>query len=456
MKLFFAFIVCSLAPFVLAEFNDYYKPHTRCKCVNREFCSFKFSKLIEPRSPTQRCTHDQVCCKPEHIIPGGNSEHLGPGPVLQPPRPEQGSHAKCGQRTKISAYKRVVLPASYAALGEFPWQCAVLKNYTEGFVFLSSAVLIDPSVIVTTAHNLENIKAKDLLIRLGENNVQADPRRKFHHLNARVKKILIKEDFNKDTLVNDFAVLCLDKKVKCNEVVSPICLPQLNGPINDNQRCVVSGWGKGSYHGNYSTVLRKAYLNLVQFEKCQYLIRKRIQDPTFILDESFVCAGGELGKDACTGDAGGPLACPDKYGRQILTGLVSWGIGCGEKNVPGVYSDVREPGALKFILNAIKECNKPDLPPTTKGTTSTTTTTTTSTTTTTTTSKPPKPELEPEPELDPEPEFHEHPEESHESYDRPSNPRPRPSHNRPLNHRPSSYNHYQSQNRPAYELNPYN
>ena len=216
---------------------------------------------------------------------------------------------KCGLRTKISAYKRLVLPAAYAALGEFPWQSAILKNYSDGFVFVSSGVLIDRDIILTTAHNVDKLSADNILVRLGENNVQADPKRKFHHVNARVTKVLIKDDFNRDTLENDFAVLCLERKVRCNEVVSPICLPEPNEKISDRARCVVSGWGKGSYNGNYSTVLRKAYLDLVPQDKCQYLIRKRITDPTFVLDSSFVCAGGELGKDACTGDAGGPLSC---------------------------------------------------------------------------------------------------------------------------------------------------
>ena len=84
--------------------------------------------------------------------------------------------------------------------------------------FVSSGVLIDRDVILTTAHNVDRLAAEDLLVRLGENNVQADPKRKFHHVNARVSRVLIKDDFNQDTLENDFAVLCLDRPVRCNEV----------------------------------------------------------------------------------------------------------------------------------------------------------------------------------------------------------------------------------------------
>lgn len=179
-----------------------------------------------------------------------------------------------------------MLPAAYAALGEFPWQSAILRNYSEGFVFISSGVLIDKDIILTTAHNVDKLIADDLLVRLGENNVQADPKRKYHHVNAKVSKVLIKDDFNSDTLENDFAVLCLEKRVRCNEVVSPICLPEASDFVSETARSVVSGWGKGSYNGNYSTVLRKAYLNLVPPDQCQFLIRKRISDPTYVLDNS--------------------------------------------------------------------------------------------------------------------------------------------------------------------------
>ena len=41
------------------------------------------------------------------------------------------------------------------------------------------------------------------------------------------------------------------------------------------------------------------------------------------------------------GDGGGPLVC-EKDGQWYQVGIVSFGIGCGRRNVPGVYTKVED------------------------------------------------------------------------------------------------------------------
>ena len=74
-----------------------------------------------------------------------------------------------------------------------------------------------------------------------------------------------------------------------------------------------------------------------------------------------ICAGypGVGGKDACQGDSGGPFICQDGT-DAVITGVVSWGIGCAEANYPGVYA--RATTALNFI-QANMGCSSTPSPP---------------------------------------------------------------------------------------------
>lgn len=45
---------------------------------------------------------------------------------------------------------------------------------------------------------------------------------------------------------------------------------------------------------------------LIDNDSCQKLMRATRLGKFFVLDSSFLCAGGEAAKDACVGDGGSP------------------------------------------------------------------------------------------------------------------------------------------------------
>lgn len=115
--------------------------------------------------------------------------------------------------------------------------------------------------------------------------------------------------------------------------------------------------------GHYQVILKRVEMPVVRHDFCQTSLRQTRLGPHFNLDSTFICAGGEAGKDTCQvylskfcaksiqisskltiffqGDGGSPLVCPirNKPGRYAQAGIVAWGIGCGG-STPGVYANV--------------------------------------------------------------------------------------------------------------------
>lgn len=103
-------------------------------------------------------------------------------------------------------------------------------------------------------------------------------------------------------------------------------------PLNGEQ-VVTAGFGRTIPGGPISRRLLKVTVDVVSQVQC----RRQYRRIGPIYKNEHICAGVPMGgKDSCQGDSGGPLFGSDKS----LVGIVSWGLGCAEKEFPGIYTRV--------------------------------------------------------------------------------------------------------------------
>lgn len=103
--------------------------------------------------------------------------------------------------------------------------------------------------------------------------------------------------------------------------------------------------------GKPSDVKLKALIPLFENQVCKDRLKVNVVP-------SQLCAGGVDGKDACSGDSGGPLmrkieSSDTPQAQWFLEGIVSWGSGCGKPGYPAIYT--RVPSYIKWILDTISK-----------------------------------------------------------------------------------------------------
>jgi len=274
------------------------------------------------------------------------------------PNLSSGSGDVCGTRY----YEPTAgLEHGQASPGEFPWVCLILSGNND---FIGSCAIIPNAAdnsnivqtfkVITAAHKLGKVKAEEKLkIRVGEYDARgASDHEAFPHEEYTVTRILKHPQYNAKRLDNDLAILYTDRPIDLESpYVNTACLPGCREQFDfkfengTGTRCWVAGWGKDEYNGTYQVVQRKVDLPLYDDATCNAELKAALNNQRrgagdrFSLSRSEICAGGEVGKDACTGDGGSPLVCESESGRWTVVGLVTWGVGCAS-DIPGVYARV--------------------------------------------------------------------------------------------------------------------
>ncbi|KAF5289868.1 hypothetical protein FQR65_LT02002 [Abscondita terminalis] len=259
---------------------------------------------------------------------------------------------ECGTDTTLNK----IVGADVADLFEFPWMGLIEYQTPAGYSYHCGSVLINNRYVLTAAHCIIG-KAipRDWTLAnvvLGEYNT--DTKRDCVAIDSNyvcsndplvipvIEKIPHEyyDPFDKSQQ-HDIALLRLARTVTYN-FVKPICLPTSSLLENtfSGTKGMVSGWGK-TENKNESNLKLKLSLPIISNRNCEQIYGMYGVSIT----NNHICAGGEDGKDTCTGDSGGPLmnyiALNDI--NWYVTGIVSFGpTPCGLERWPGVYTRVTE------------------------------------------------------------------------------------------------------------------
>jgi len=279
--------------------------------------------------------------------------------------------------------------AMYVALGDS--QGVYIPRGATLYSFTCGSSLILPQWAVTAAHCITTKQAEQLkfgrsvyiqhrILVYGKtvlsSKLDAKMIRQWHYSNgtlhalAKYPKVVgiavhpnYIDNLNKEKLgfwiINDIAVLKLDKAIPFTDYSRPVCLHSM--PFNQSMslehlECHASGYGAVSLEHAASHVLMSSVQKLVDNGKVLYWLRQMVQDGEKY--GNFTMPHGEMKSEhwvdmykyiqftigatgnTCQGDSGGPLVCrTSKYSNWQLYGITSWGFGC-MRGTPNAFTSV--------------------------------------------------------------------------------------------------------------------
>jgi secreted trypsin-like serine protease len=216
-------------------------------------------------------------------------------------------------------YSPRIIGGSPAPTNAYPWFVLLADDQ---FSFFCGGSLVAPDIVLTAAHCMFAVSPKTYASIRGSGELLT------------IKSMYIHPDYQIDNVTHDFMLL----KLSSESIVTPVHMdPGSYSPMYVEGKSLWAA-GFGDTDPDYYDVSLPNELQEVELEYISQLDCKAAYSSIGVIDDSMMCAG-KFGKDSCQGDSGGPLYDKD---NEVLTGVVSFGIGCADSNFPGVYGRIAE------------------------------------------------------------------------------------------------------------------
>jgi len=212
---------------------------------------------------------------------------------------------------------------------EFPWLASIQYNGEH----VCGGSLIAPSVVLSAGHCLDGLGPDAPLTVQFRPYDLSNPSEET--ITVGVQGFEIHREYFEPLVYRDVALIYLDRPVTEFEPIAIVAEDDPTSLTVPGTQAIVAGWGATSSGGAGSDVLQKVNVPVVPDE-----LAADVYGPDFV-PESMLPAGGVSGQDACQGDSGGPLFVntgSDEEPSYVQIGVVSFGEGCGDEGVPGIYT----------------------------------------------------------------------------------------------------------------------
>ncbi|XP_070154743.1 serine proteinase stubble isoform X2 [Polyergus mexicanus] len=274
----------------------------------------------------------------------------GTGSVMTVAAADESKNMQCGIPPLFPRPETRIVGGKDAPFGRWPWQVSVRRTSFFGFssTHRCGGAVLNENWIATAGHCVDDLLTSQIRIRVGEYDFSSVQER-LPYVERGVAKKVVHPKYNFFTYEYDLALVRLESSLTFAAHISPICLPATDDLLI-GENATVTGWGRLSEGGTLPSVLQEVSVPIVSNDRCKSMFL-RAGRHEFIPD-IFLCAGYETGgQDSCQGDSGGPLQVRGKDGRYFLAGIISWGIGCAEANLPGVCTRISKfvPWILKNV-----------------------------------------------------------------------------------------------------------